>query len=48
LVKAAEFYKLIHPKLPELMRIDAVSVILTHQDQVVSLEHIKNISDGVF
>ncbi len=46
LVKTAEFYKLIHPKLPELMRIDAISVVLTHQDQVVSIEHIENISDS--
>lgn len=46
LVKTAEFYKQIHRGLPDAMRIDAVAVILTYDDQVESIEHIENISDS--
>ena len=42
LVKAAEFYKLTHKNLPDLMRIDAISVQYTFRGPVV--EHLQNIS----
>jgi len=40
---AAEVYKLSHPKLPQLLRIDAVAVLLNN-GEVISIEHMKNIS----
>ena len=43
LIKTAEFYKMIHPQLPDSLRIDAVSVILLN-GQVKNIEHIKNIN----
>lgn len=42
LVKAAQYYKLTHQNLPDLMRIDAVSVQYNLKGPVV--EHIQNIS----
>ena len=44
LVKTAEFYKMLNPKLPEAMRIDAISVVLDYSDNPSSIEHIENIS----
>lgn len=43
IIKTAEFYKSLYPKLPELLRIDAVSVILEN-NKVKSYEIIKNIT----
>lgn len=42
--KLAHFYKLIHPNLPDSMRIDAISVVLSSDNRVENIEHIKNIS----
>lgn len=42
LVKAAQFYKLTHKNLPELMRIDAISVQYNFEGPRV--DHIQNIS----
>lgn len=42
LVRTAEYYKLIHPELPDQLRIDAVSVTLTNGKPQIEL--IKNIS----
>lgn len=44
IIKAAQFYKLIHPNLPDSMRIDAVSVSLSSDNEVKNIELIKNIS----
>lgn len=44
LIKAAQFYKFIHPNLPDSMRIDAISVSLSSNNEVDNIEHIKNIS----
>ena len=44
LIKATQFYKLKHPKLPDLMRIDAVSVLLNEEGQLLDIELVKNIS----
>lgn len=41
---AAQVYKISHRGLPNLLRIDAVSVLLNNRGEVVSLEHMKNIS----
>jgi len=43
LIKTAQYYKMIHPKLPDRLRIDAVSVTLVG-NQTEKIEHIKNIS----
>jgi putative endonuclease len=44
LIKATQFYKMKHPKLPDLMRIDAVSVLLNDEGQLMDIELVKNIS----
>jgi len=44
LIRAAQFYKLIHLDLPGSMRIDAVSVVLSSNNQIENIEHVKNIS----
>ncbi len=44
LVKTAQFYKVLNPKLPEAMRIDAISVILDYSNNPVKIEHIENIT----
>jgi putative endonuclease len=44
LMKTAEFYKIQHKNLPELMRIDAVVVMLNRNDELISIELEKNIS----
>ena len=43
LIKTAEYYKLTHKGLPDSMRIDAVSVLLS-SNEAESIEHIKNIT----
>lgn len=44
LIKATQFYKLTHPRLPNLMRIDAVSVLVNEQGQLMDIELVKNIT----
>ena len=44
LIKATQFYKMKHPKLPDLMRIDAVSVLLNEDGQLMDIELVKNIT----
>lgn len=44
LIKTAHFYILKHPKLPSLMRIDAVAITLDEFNEINSIELIKNIS----
>ena len=44
LIKTAEFYKLLNPKLPDQMRIDAISIMLDNSGSLSSIEHIENIS----
>lgn len=42
LINTSQYYKMIHPELPDALRIDAVSVMLTNR--LRKIEHIKNIS----
>ncbi len=42
---AIQVYKHSHRKLPDLLRIDAISVVLTVNGELKSIEHLKNI-DG--
>lgn len=44
LVKTAQFYKLLHPNLPDLLRIDAIAVRMLKNGEVESIEHEENIS----
>lgn len=44
LINTAHFYKHTHPRLPESLRIDAISVILSYTQEVIEIEHMKNIS----
>ncbi len=45
LVKTAQFYKMLNPKFPDAMRIDAVSVMLDNLGKPTSIEHIENITE---
>lgn len=44
LIRTAEVYKMTHPKLPDAMRIDAISVMLDAQNQVMDVEHLESIT----
>ena len=44
LIKTAQFYKSLHPPLPQSLRIDAVSVKLSHDNSVETIELLENIS----
>jgi putative endonuclease len=44
LIKAAHLYKLKHPQLPNLMRIDAVGVVVNRQNQLLTIDLVKNIT----
>ncbi len=44
LIKASQFYKIKHPKLPDLLRIDAVSVLVNEDGKLMDIELVKNIS----
>ena len=44
LIKATQFYKMNHPKMPDLMRIDAISVLVNDEGQLLDIELVKNIS----
>ncbi len=44
LIKTAQFYKLRNPHLPDAMRIDAVAIMLDHDNHPTSIELVKNIS----
>lgn len=44
LERTGVFYKALHPKLPELLRLDAISVVLDKQNNLKNIEHIENIS----
>ncbi len=44
LTKLAQYYKLLHPHLPDDMRIDAIGVTLSYDNKLENLEHLENIS----
>lgn len=44
LVKTAQFYKHLNPKLPDSLRIDAVGVILDGNNSLINIEHLENIT----
>ena len=44
LVRLAQYYKQLHPSFPDYMRIDAIGIILSPNNKLENLEHLKNIS----
>ena len=44
LIKTAQFYKMLHPNLPESLRIDAILIDLNSSNNVKNIEHLENIS----
>jgi len=44
LTNAAQVYKFSHVGVPNLLRIDAIAITLNSHDEVINLEHIKNIT----
>lgn len=44
LIRAAEYFKLLHAKLPQAMRIDVVAVVLNEQNRLIRLEHFPNVT----
>ncbi len=44
LTSTAQFYTMLHPKLPKSLRIDAISVILNNDNKISTIEHVENIS----
>lgn len=44
LIKTAQFYKVLNPRLPEALRIDGVSVILDENNGTSKIEHMENIT----
>ena len=44
LIKTAQFYKVLNPKLPDSLRIDAIAVMLDDLGNPTNIEHIENIT----
>ena len=44
MVKTAQYYKMLHPELPNALRIDGIAILLNTDDTVKSIELLKNIS----
>lgn len=44
LTKTALFYKSLYPKLPEALRMDAISVLVSKDGRLLEIEHLENIS----
>ncbi len=44
LVKTAHYFKLLHPELPDGMRMDAVAVEINEDNSISRIEHIQNIT----
>ncbi len=45
IIKAGQYYKIIHPELPETLRLDAVVIDLSPQGELERVEHIKNLTN---
>lgn len=44
IIKTAEYYKMTHRNLPDLMRIDVVAIELHSDDSLKAIRHIENVS----
>ena len=45
LIKTAMLYKKIHPQLPDALRIDAISVLLSKNGDLLDIDHRENIAE---
>lgn len=46
IIKAGQYYKLLHPKTPAALRIDAIEVNFTDDENSARVRHIRNVSTG--
>ena len=45
IIKTGQYFKLLHPKLPEALRIDVVAIKLdSEEEKLLSLRHIRNVT----
>jgi putative endonuclease len=44
IIKTADYYKLLHPQLPESLRIDALAIDIGINEEIKDIRHFKNIS----
>lgn len=44
IITTGQYFSLLHPKLPEKLQIDVVSVRLDHNGKLVNLEHLPNVT----
>lgn len=44
IIKTGEYFKLLNPKTPNLMRIDVIAVELSKKGTLYSLRHLKNVT----
>ena len=44
LTQLAQYYHVLHPNLPENMRIDAIGIVLASDNKIEKIEHLENIS----
>lgn len=44
LIKSAQYYKLLHQNLPDDMRIDVVTIVLSSINEVEKISHYKNVT----
>lgn len=43
-IKTGEYYKLLHPNLPESLRIDVIGIELMNDDSIQYFNHIRNVT----
>lgn len=46
-MRTGQLYKLIHPTLPENLRLDAIAILLSRNGEAPSIEHIENIIESL-
>lgn len=44
LIRTAQFYQISHPKLPQLLRLDAIAVSMDHAGNLIELKLVKNLN----
>ena len=45
LMKTGHLYKAMHPRLPENLQIDAISIFLSKNSELESIEHLESVSE---
>jgi putative endonuclease len=43
-IKTAQYYKLLHPQLPEAMQVDVIGIELDSSDRIVYFNHIQSVT----